>query len=91
MSSMNSGSSNIGDVYARCKTGSNTAGRGSEAGWTPCPLCNNNSVLLSSVINDDNGSISLAGGGISNLSVGKFFLRCLLLCMVGIGIVLILL
>ena len=46
MSNITSGSSNGGDVYARCKTGSNTAGRGSEAGWTPCPLCNN-TILLS--------------------------------------------
>jgi ankyrin repeat protein len=29
---------NGGDAYARCRTGS-TAGRGSIAGWTPCPLC----------------------------------------------------
>ena len=73
MSNITSGGSNGGDVYARCKTGSNTAGRGSEAGWTPCPLCN--SVLLSSVINDDNGSISLAGngsgGGILNIPVSS--------------------
>lgn len=27
-----------GDAYARCRTGS-TSGRGSVAGWTPCPLC----------------------------------------------------
>lgn len=31
------------DVYARFKSGS-TAGRGSVAGWTPCPLCCNTSV-----------------------------------------------
>ncbi|KAL3769341.1 hypothetical protein ACHAW5_002926 [Stephanodiscus triporus] len=30
--------SNGGDAYARCRTGS-TAGRGSITGWTPCPLC----------------------------------------------------
>lgn len=38
-----------GDVYARCRTGSSAAGRGSIAGWTPCPLCsptNNNHLLL---------------------------------------------
>ncbi|KAL9181275.1 hypothetical protein ACHAXT_010080 [Thalassiosira profunda] len=28
----------VGDAYDRCRTGS-AAGRGSVAGWTPCPLC----------------------------------------------------
>ena len=78
-------SNNRGDVYARCKTGSNTAGRGSEAGWTPCPLCNNNSLLLSSA--NGGSGISLAssgGGGASILNIdGKFllFLCCVLFCM----------
>ncbi|KAL7544778.1 hypothetical protein ACHAWF_008142 [Thalassiosira exigua] len=35
-----------GDAYARCRTGS-AAGRGSIAGWTPCPLCASTSLLSS--------------------------------------------
>jgi len=94
MSNITSGSSSGGDVYARCKTGSNTAGRGSEAGWTPCPLCNNNSLLLdSSVINDDSCISSLAGGGgILNVPIGKFlpFLCCLLLTVAFLSLCLVL-
>ena len=83
MSNITSSGSSGGDVYARCKTGSNTAGRGSEAGWTPCPLCNNNLLLLSEVLNDGSSGISLAGsgGGILNIPIGKFFCFCLLMIM----------
>jgi len=91
MSNITSGSSSSGDVYARCKTGSNTAGRGSDAGWTPCPLCNNNSLLLSSKVMNDGGSgiSSLAGSGSGVgglLNIGGKFLRCPLLCMIDCGI-----
>jgi len=90
MSNITSGNSSGGDVYARCKTGSNTAGRGSEAGWTPCPLCTNNNLLLSSVMNDGGGISSIgdsscSGGSLLNISVGKF-LRCPLLCIVDCGV-----
>jgi len=90
MSNITSGSSSSGgDVYARCKTGSNTAGRGSEAGWTPCPLCNNNNNLLLSVMNDGSGISSLAGDGsdgVLNIPVGSkcfcffYFVHCWLGC-----------
>ena len=30
---------NGGDAYARCRTSGSTAGRGSIAGWTRCPVC----------------------------------------------------
>ncbi|KAL3790797.1 hypothetical protein HJC23_004698 [Cyclotella cryptica] len=67
---MSTESTTKSDIYARLHSGS-TAGRGSIAGWTPCPLCFaggfDKSTLLSSIIPSDETIINI----LSNLKSSK--------------------
>ncbi|KAL3817749.1 hypothetical protein ACHAXA_010969 [Cyclostephanos tholiformis] len=64
-------SGNGGDAYARCRTGS-TAGRGSIAGWTRCPLCSSSLQSIADVSVDTHKLPEKPAWKISTKSVKLF-------------------
>ena len=62
----------VGDAYDRCRTGGSAAGRGSVAGWTPCPLC---ASSLRNDLQSDDGKIIIGASTLSDDSIVAIMLN----------------